>query len=82
MKRINCNICDEKEIALNDSIKIDGIVYCKSCFDSQFSDQNNLNNKLIENELDPTICSFCNKDYGQSELNKISIYCSFVLDLK
>jgi hypothetical protein len=82
MKRIDCNICDEKEIALNDSIKIDGIVYCKNCFDSHFSDQNNLNNKLIENELDPTICSFCNKDYGQSELNKISIYCSFVLDLK
>jgi len=74
MRKIDCSICDNKEIALNDTIKIDGKVYCTNCFDANFSDQKELDNKLVEKDLDSTICSFCSKDFGELELNKISAY--------
>lgn len=74
MKRIDCNICENKNIPLNDTIKIDGKVYCSSCFEAHFSDQNDLKDKLVEKEMDPTICSSCNKDFENIELKKISTY--------
>jgi CRISPR/Cas system-associated exonuclease Cas4 (RecB family) len=77
MRKIDCNICDNKELAVNDTIKIDGKVYCTSCFDSKFSDKKELENKLVEKEVDPTICSSCNKDFGDMELNKISTHPRF-----
>lgn len=74
MRKIDCNICSNKDISLNDTIKIEGKVYCSSCFETAFSDKQKLENKLIERENDPTICSFCSQDFGDEELNKISEY--------
>lgn len=74
MRKIDCNICDKKEISLNETIKIDGKVYCSSCFGTSFPDQKELEKKQVEKEIDPTICSSCSKDFGEIELNKISTY--------
>ena len=74
MKKKDCDICDVKEIPWNDTIKIDGKNYCNNCFNTHFTDQNLLKNKLVEKELDPTICSSCAKDFDELELKKISIY--------
>ncbi|TWW08412.1 hypothetical protein E3A20_24600, partial [Planctomyces bekefii] len=67
-------ICDKKDIPMNDTIKIDSKVHCSNCFETHFSDQNDLEGKLVEKEIDPTICSSCSKDFGNVELNKISTY--------
>jgi tetratricopeptide (TPR) repeat protein len=74
MKYVVCDVCDNKDISLNDTIKIDHKVYCSPCFQKNFSDEKSLKGKLIEKEIDPTICSSCHKDFGNLELNKISAY--------
>ncbi len=74
MKNIDCNICETKNIPLNETIKIDGNVYCSACFEAHFSDENELKGKIVEKEVDPTICASCNKDFGEIELKKISVY--------
>ena len=74
MRKTDCNICDKKAISLNDTIKIDGKVYCDVCFETHFANQQSLEDKLVEKEADPTICSSCGKDFGETELNKISTY--------
>ena len=59
---------------MNNSFKIDEYVYCKECFERLFSDKHRLNEKKITRLLDPTICSNCNLDFNDLELNKISRY--------
>lgn len=74
MRKVDCSNCDSKDIPLDESIKIDGKVYCKNCLESQFPDPKMLENKTVVKEFDPTICSSCNKDFGDTVLNKISNY--------
>lgn len=74
MRKTNCNICGEKDIPVNDTLRIDNKIYCKSCFEQQFPDPKVLQNKTVEQELDPTICFSCNKDFGDLELKKIANY--------
>jgi hypothetical protein len=74
MKSLDCNICETKNIPMNDTIKIDSKVHCGNCFETHFSDQKNLEGKLVEKETDPTVCSFCHTDFGNIELKKISAY--------
>ncbi|WP_113638450.1 hypothetical protein [Nubsella zeaxanthinifaciens] len=74
MKKTDCEICDQKELPLNDTIKIDGKVYCANCLETHFPDQTMLAGKKIEKEVDPTICASCAKDFGEQELQKISTY--------
>jgi len=74
MKKTDCTICEKKEIAVNDTIKINSETYCSACFETHFADQSKLKDKLIEKNIDPTICSSCSEDFGDIELNKISIY--------
>lgn len=74
MKYILCDVCFSKDIPVNNSIKVDNKVYCNSCFDKNFSDEESLKDKLLEKEIDPTICSSCQNDFGSLQLNKISTY--------
>lgn len=74
MKTLDCNICNNKNIPMNDTIKIDGIVHCNNCFEAHFPDQNNLEGKFVEREMDPTICSSCHKDFDNIELKKMSSF--------
>lgn len=69
---------------MNETIKIDGQIYCHDCIESQHPEKDELKNKLIEKQFDPTICSFCNKDFLDLELNKIGSYpickdCEFIV---
>lgn len=74
MKKTNCDICHQTEIPLNHSIIIEGQVHCKSCFETQFSDQKELEGKHIEQIADSTICSSCKRDFGNIELQKVGAY--------
>lgn len=74
MKTTDCSICNADEVPINDILKIDGSNYCKKCVEEHFSDEKPLENRKVEKELDPTICSSCNTDFGRTELNKVSIY--------
>lgn len=74
MRKIDCDICDKKNIPLNETLKIDNKVYCTDCLESNFPNQDDLKNKDVVREFDPTVCSSCGKDFGNFELKKISIY--------
>jgi hypothetical protein len=74
MKNTDCNICETKNIPLNETIKIDGRIYCKACFETHFSDPKKLKDKIVEKVIDPTICSSCSKDFGEIELKKMGSY--------
>lgn len=74
MKHISCEHCDNNRVPINETVKVDGSIFCKSCFESTFTEKEQLKGKKIEKELDSTICSSCGKDNGSLELNKISKY--------
>jgi len=74
MKHIKCDHCKNDALPMNDSIQIDGYVYCNDCFEILFKDKDSLKDKKIIKELDPTICSNCNLDFNDETLNKISRY--------
>jgi hypothetical protein len=68
-----CGVC-HKSVAQNESIKVDGIVYCENCLTKTYPDKNSLRNKIVEKELDPTVCASCSADFGNKELAKVSRY--------
>ena len=72
MKYIKCDNCDKLGIPLNDSITIDSKLYCNSCYESNFQVEDDLKGKNIVREPDSTVCSFCGKDNGNTDLQKIS----------
>jgi hypothetical protein len=74
MKKVICSVCNEPDKPMDDTIKIEGHIFCVSCFDKHFSDESKLEGKLIEKDHDPTICCQCLKDFGDKELDMISIY--------
>ncbi|TDO78045.1 hypothetical protein EV143_103289 [Flavobacterium chryseum] len=67
MRKTECTNCDNKSVPLNETITIDKKVFCHSCFDANFSDEEKLSGKTIEKKYDPTICSACSKDFGDTE---------------
>lgn len=74
MRKTDCGVCEKTDLPLNETIKIDGKTYCADCFQKNFSDQSQLEFRTVEKEADPTVCAFCEKDFGDVELNKISTY--------
>ncbi|MBI3233226.1 MAG: hypothetical protein HYZ42_04180 [Bacteroidetes bacterium] len=74
MRKINCDFCENKSYPLNDTIRIDSKTYCSSCFEVHFPNQKDLENKIIEKDLDPTICTNCKKDFEEVEIKKIASY--------
>src|SRR5262249_26977112 len=74
MKQIDCDICHSRDLPLNETIRIDGKVYCGKCFESSFPDQKVPEDRNVEKDMDPTVCSSCNKDFGDIELKKIAAY--------
>lgn len=74
MKKTGCHICAETEIPLNNTITIDGKIYCSNCIDKNFSGKEDLRGRLVEKNFDPTICTSCEKDFGNTELNRIGNY--------
>jgi tetratricopeptide (TPR) repeat protein len=74
MKYSDCNFCDKKSIPINETIKVDGDVHCKSCFETNYTDEKLLHGKKVEQEFDSTICSSCGKDNGDIDLKKIANY--------
>ncbi len=74
MIKTNCNSCNTQEIPINDTINIDGRIYCHDCFENQYSEKDALKDKSVKKQFDSTICSFCNKDFLDLELNKLGSY--------
>ncbi|RYJ45504.1 hypothetical protein [Flavobacterium beibuense] len=73
MKTNSCIVCGDSK-PVNETIAINSQLYCTGCFESTFTSENMLENKTIEVQRDPTVCSFCKKDFDTVELNKISQY--------
>jgi len=74
MRHVGCDVCGNNAVPLNNSVTVDGKIYCGSCFESHFPDEKLLEGKLVDKDIDPTICSSCGKDFGDKELAKISTY--------
>ncbi len=74
MRKITCDCCNNPEVALNSSVKIDGKVHCENCVKSNFTEGENLEGRVTHTDLDPTICAYCQKDFDERELRKLSKY--------
>ncbi|MFL9845843.1 hypothetical protein [Flavobacterium rhizosphaerae] len=74
MKLTACNICNQDNVPLNNTLKVNGQVHCSNCLEEHFSHKDMLQDKVVEKEHDPTVCSFCNKDFEEKELGKLSVY--------
>jgi hypothetical protein len=73
MRFISCSLCNKPDVQLNHSLKIDGLYICSSCIESKFT-EDQLKGRMIEKEIDPTICSSCTKDFDDRILNTIGGY--------
>lgn len=74
MRYINCDVCERTNVPLNDTIRIDGRVYCNSCLQFNYTDKKQLAGKTIDKHIDPTICSSCGEDHNDAVLSMISTY--------
>jgi len=74
MRHVACDICGNGTVPLNNTVKVDGKIYCGNCFESHFADQKLLEGRSVEKEIDPTVCSSCGTDFGEIELPKIATY--------
>lgn len=87
MIKVNCDNCEKTDLPFNETLKVDGKVYCKDCLEQHFPEQNALNDKLVDDTLDPTVCSVCKTDFGTVELSHVGRYpfcddCKVALDQK
>lgn len=73
MVTIDCGKCFENK-PLNDTVRVDGKVYCSRCMDTTFPQEDMLDRKSVVKEFDPTVCSFCNKDFDDQQIKKVSVY--------
>ncbi|MFT3980860.1 MAG: hypothetical protein QM687_10355 [Ferruginibacter sp.] len=74
MRTTDCDFCGSKDLPVNNTLKIDGKLYCEPCINRHFPYESSLEGKVVERELDPTICSSCHNDFGDTILKKISVY--------
>lgn len=74
MRTRTCSSCNKENTPYNESIKVDGVVYCLDCANARFKSAEELKNHLVDREPDPTVCSSCQQDFGDTELKKISTH--------
>lgn len=72
MRTVDCNHCGKNALPLNDTIKVDSAVYCAECFGKNFTDESQLEERKVEKEFDPTVCTTCGNDFGDAELRRIA----------
>ena len=73
MRKGTCRAC-EKSLALNSLYRVNDSIYCETCGDQELARL--AANKELRREVtrlqDPTICTQCAHDNGNSELTKVS----------
>lgn len=74
MRFLTCGICGNEKSPLNESLRVDDVVYCQNCLKEKFPNEAGLKGKKIVHEFDPTICSSCSKDSGDSPLRRLGSY--------
>lgn len=74
MKFTNCTVCSSIDVPLNNTLTIDGEVHCSDCLDKHYPTERTLHGRVVVKEHDPTVCSFCGKDFEEKELEKLSVY--------
>lgn len=74
MRKTECSHCNDINKPINDTITIDGTVFCSTCFESNFPEQKGLEGKNIKKIYDPTICTSCAADFDDTELNYVGVY--------
>lgn len=74
MRYVTCSSCAKDSIPLNNSVSVDGVVLCQDCFSETFNDKALLKGRQVLQELDPTVCVSCNKDFGDTALRKMGTY--------
>jgi hypothetical protein len=73
MRHVTCNHCNRTDVPVNESLHIDHVVYCHNCVNAMFT-EDQLKGRTIVNEFDPTVCSSCSKDFGDTALEKVGQY--------
>lgn len=68
MTSVNCSHCGNPSVEMNKSLSIQGENLCFTCVDVLYEDRSKLEGKFVMHKLDPTVCSFCEKDFGDEIL--------------
>jgi len=72
MRYVKCSACGKEQIPQNDSLSIDGAVYCHNCI-AEVKGEHLKGRKVIK-DFDPTVCASCNKDFDDRPLPKLGSY--------
>ena len=72
MIHVQCKVCDKNDVPQNESLIIDGAVWCSDCVNRNFKPIEKLKKHSVEQRLDPTICGLCGKDNGVAKFNRLS----------
>ncbi len=73
MRHVTCSHCNRTDVPVNESLHIDEVVYCHNCVNTTFT-EDQLKGRTVVNEFDPTVCSNCSKDFGDTTLEKVAQY--------
>lgn len=73
MRKTTCECCT-KDAPTNTVLKVDDKLYCEACLKATFGEEEDLRGRIGETELDPTVCAYCEKDFGDKVLPKLSQY--------
>ena len=74
MTPVTCPHCHTAGLPTNETVLIDGTIYCSSCVDKNFHNASALEGHQVEKILDPTVCASCGKDNGDIAYGKVSTY--------
>ncbi len=67
MIHVQCEICNRDDVPQNESLRIDGAIWCSTCIEKNFQPIEKLKKHKVEQRIDPTICGLCGKDNGHEE---------------
>ncbi|HEY5747137.1 MAG TPA: hypothetical protein VIU12_13720 [Chryseolinea sp.] len=73
MRHVTCSHCNRTDVPVNESLHIDDVVFCHTCVNATFT-EDQLKGRNVVNEFDPTVCSSCSKDFGDTTLAKVAQY--------
>jgi tetratricopeptide (TPR) repeat protein len=74
MRKVTCHDCASADVPLNESVNVEERDYCGPCAKKNFPDEASVAGKKIVKTLDPTICTECATDFGDTVIPKLAHY--------
>jgi tetratricopeptide (TPR) repeat protein len=70
MRYRDCSRCDSSHLPQNETVTLNGEVYCSKCYQEVYSDKVLSQGMVAYTDLDPTVCATCGTDAGSMILSE------------